>query len=94
MALTKKVKKYEWTKKYEESFLELNDRLTSGPILTIPTKGEGFVIYSNASKIGVKSILMHNGKVIAYTSRELKEHEKNYLTNDLELAAIVIALDI
>ena len=53
-----------------------------------------FVIYSDASKIGLGAVLMQNGKVIAYASRQLKDHENNYLTHDLELAAVVFALKI
>ena len=68
-ALTKKGKKYEWTEKCEESFQELKRRLTSAPILTIPNGEEGFVIHSDASKIGLGAVLMQNGKVIAYASR-------------------------
>ena len=93
-ALTKKGKKYEWTEKCEESFQELKRRLTSAPILTIPNGEEGLVIYSDASKIGLGAVLMQNGKVIAYASRQLKDHEKNYPTHDLELAAVVFALKI
>ena len=94
-ALTRKGKKYEWTAKCEEHFQELKSRLTSAPILTIPVvEEENFVIYSDASKIGLGAVLMQNGKVIAYASRQLKEHEKNYPTHDLELAAVVFALKI
>ena len=57
-ALTKKGKKYEWTEKCEESFQELKRRLTSAPILTIPNGEEGFVIYNDASKIGLGAVLM------------------------------------
>ena len=52
------------------------------------------MIYSDASKIGLGAVLMQNGKVIAYASRQLKDHEKNYPTHDLELAAVVFALKI
>ena len=68
-ALTRKGKKYEWTAKCEEHFQELKSKLTSAPILTIPIVEEGnFVIYSDASKIGLGAVLMQNGKVIAYAS--------------------------
>ena len=52
------------------------------------------MIYSDASKVGLGAILMHEGKVIAYASRQLKEHERNYPTHDLELVAVVFALKI
>ena len=68
--------------------------MTSAPILIIPTSGEPLVIYSDASKVGLGAILMQNGKVVAYASRQLKDHEKNYPTHDLEMAAVVFALKI
>ena len=92
--LTRKGKKFEWTEDCEKSFQELKRRLTSAPILTIPDGDEGFVIYSDASKMGLGAVLMQNGKVIAYASRQLKDYEKNYPTHDLELAAVVFALKI
>ena len=72
----------------------MKDRLTTAPTLTLPTEDEDFVIYSDASKLGLGAVLMQNGKVITYASRQLKEHEKNYPTHDLELAAVVFALKI
>ena len=93
-ALTRKGKKYEWTEKCEESFCELKRRLTTAPILIIPTSGEALVIFSDASKVGLGAVLMQNGKVVAYASRQLKDHERNYPTHDLEMAAVVFALKI
>ena len=72
----------------------MKDRLTSAPILTLPEGNDGFVVYCDASRVGLGCVLMQHGKVIAYASRQLKTHEKNYLTHDLELAAIVFALNI
>ena len=70
-------------------------KLTRVDVLTIPVAdGGNFVIFSDASKIGLGAVLMQDGKVIAYASRQLKDHEKNYPTHDLELAAIVFALKI
>ena len=92
--LTRKGKKFEWTEDCEKSFQELKKRLTSAPILTIPDGDEGFVIYSDASKMGLNIVLKQNGKVIAYASRQLKNYEKNYPTHDLELAIVVFALKI
>jgi len=92
--LTRKEKKYEWTEKCEESFQELKQKLTTAPILTIPKEGEKFDVYSDASKLGLGAVLMQNGMVIAYASRQLKTHERNYPTHDLELAAVVFALKI
>ena len=93
-ALTKKDQKYEWSDKCERSFQELKRRLTSAPILVLPTDDMDFTVYCDASKIGLGAVLMQNGKVIAYASRQLKIHEKNYPTHDLELAAVVFALKI
>ena len=61
-------------------------------MLTLPNGNEGFVVYSDASKLGLGCVLMQHGKVVAYASRQLKPHEENYATHDLELAAVVFAL--
>ena len=92
--LTRKSHKFEWTEACEKSFQELKQRLISAPILTIPADSGGFVIYSDASKQGLGCVLMQNGKVIAYASRQLKDYEQRYPTHDLELAAVVFALKI
>ncbi|KAL5548886.1 hypothetical protein UlMin_004117 [Ulmus minor] len=89
-ALTKKDQRYEWTDKCERSFQELKKRLTSAPILVLPTDVTDFIVYCDASRIGLGAVFMQNGRVIAYASRQLKVHEKNYPTHDLELAAGVI----
>ena len=93
-ALTRKGKKYEWIEKCDKSFQELKDRLTIAPTLILPTEDEDLVIYNDASKLGLGELLMQNGKVIAYASRQLKEHEKNYPSYDLELAVVFFALKI
>jgi NTP pyrophosphatase (non-canonical NTP hydrolase) len=90
--LLKKDKKFEWTKKCEQSFQELKKRLMSAPILTMPDITKSFDIYCNASKLGLGSVLMKDGKVIAYLSRQLRPHELNYPTHDLELVAVIHAL--
>ena len=92
--LTKKDTKYEWTDKHDEAFKELKKRLTTALVLAIPKSGERFLIYSDASHQGLGCVLMQDGKVFAYGSRQLKVHEKNYPIHDLELAAIVFALKI
>ena len=66
----------------------------SAPIWSLPDGLEGFVVYCDASRFGLGCVLMQNGKVIAYASRQLKVHEKNYPTHDLELATMVFALKI
>jgi ribonuclease HI len=63
-------------------------------VLTLPIESVGYVVYTNASKMGLGCVLMQQGRVVVYASRQLKEHEKNYPTHDLELAAIVYALKI
>ena len=64
------------------------------PVNAIPRSGERFLIYSNASHQGLGCVLIQDGKVITYGSRQLKVHEKNYPTHDLELTMIVFALKI
>ena len=93
-ALTRKEKKFKWTDACERSFHELKDRLTNAPILEIPNGEEGFVIYSDAFKMGLGTVLMQNNRVITYASRQLKDYEKNYPTHDLEIVAVVFALKI
>ncbi|KAF3623602.1 RAB GTPase B1C [Capsicum annuum] len=73
---------------------ELKTRLTSAPVLTLPYDKDGFIVYCDVSRVGLGCILMQRGKVIAYVSRQLKPHEKNYPTHDLELAAVVFVLRI
>ncbi|KAI3734189.1 hypothetical protein L6452_13653 [Arctium lappa] len=87
-ALTRKNVKFVWLEAQKEAFGKLKESLSSAPVLSLPNGSEGFVIYSNASKLGLGCVLMQEGKVIAYASRQLKEHEKNYPTHDLELAAV------
>ena len=92
--LTRKDVPFVWTPECEKAFNELKTRLTTAPVLTIPSSGSGLVIYSDASHQGLGYVLMQHGKVVAYASRQLKVHEKNYPTHDLELAAVVFALKI
>uniref|UniRef100_A0A493TFV0 Reverse transcriptase/retrotransposon-derived protein RNase H-like domain-containing protein n=1 Tax=Anas platyrhynchos platyrhynchos TaxID=8840 RepID=A0A493TFV0_ANAPP len=92
--LTRKGQPFEWNSERESAFHELKTRLTTAPILTLPSGTENFVIFSDASYKGLGCVLMQNGKVIAYASRQLRPHEKNYPTHDLELAAVVFALKI
>ena len=62
--------------------------------LTQPISGKGYILYSDASGIGLGCVLMQDGKVVAYASRQLKPHEQNYPTHDLKLAEVVFALKI
>ena len=68
--------------------------LVEAPILTQPTSRKEYTNYSDASSIGLGCVLMQDGKVVAYASRQLKPHEHNYPTHDLELVAVVFALQI
>ncbi|KAG8474923.1 hypothetical protein CXB51_031618 [Gossypium anomalum] len=86
--LLQKEVKFEWTEKCQKSFDQLKTYLTEAPVLVQPESGKEFVIYSDASLLGLGCVLMQEGRVIAYASRQLKPHEKNYPTHDLELAAI------
>ena len=92
--LTRKGVKFDWDDKCEQSFQELKNRLVTAPILVLPTVGVGFVMFSDASRQGLGCVLMQNGRVIAYASRQLKKHETNYPIYDLELAAVIFALKI
>ncbi|XP_071928113.1 uncharacterized protein [Coffea arabica] len=90
--LTKKHSQFVWNSKCEASFRELKKRLTSAPVLALPNRRDSFTVYTDASREGLGCVLMQNGNVIAYASRKLKPHERNYPTHDLELAAVVFAL--
>ncbi|KAH0713646.1 hypothetical protein KY289_009605 [Solanum tuberosum] len=92
--LTQKKVKFQWSDDCEKSFAELKTRLTTTPVLTLPEGSNGYVIYCDASRVGLGCVLMQRGKVITYASRQIKVHEKNYPTHDLELAAVVFALKI
>ena len=92
--LTRKDVKYDWVDVCQQSFEELKGRLTAAPVLALPNGRDGFVVYSDASRQGLGCVLMQNDRVIAYASRQLKKHEENYPTHDLELAAVVFALKI
>ncbi|GJV70475.1 putative reverse transcriptase domain-containing protein [Tanacetum coccineum] len=84
--------KFEWGEKAEAAFQLLKQKLCSAPILALPEGSENFVVYCDASHKGLGAVLMQREKVIAYASRQLKVHEKNYTTHDLELGAVVFAL--
>ncbi|GJV68767.1 putative reverse transcriptase domain-containing protein [Tanacetum coccineum] len=92
--LTQKNKTYVWGDKQDEAFRILKEKLCNAPVLALPDGPDDFVVYCDASKQGFGCVLMQRGKVIAYASRQLKKHEKNYTTHDLELGAVVFALKI
>ncbi|GJV44546.1 putative reverse transcriptase domain-containing protein [Tanacetum coccineum] len=86
--LTQKKVKFEWGDKQEAAFQLLKQKLCSAPILALPEGSEDFIAYCDASKKGLGAVLMQREKVISYASRQLKIHEKNYTTHDLELGAV------
>ncbi|GJR19420.1 reverse transcriptase domain-containing protein [Tanacetum coccineum] len=92
--LTQKNKTYVWGDKQDEAFQILKEKLCNAPVLALPDGPDDFVVYCDASKQGFGCVLMQRGKVIAYASRQLKKHENNYTTHDLELGAVVFALKI
>nr|GFA84972.1 putative reverse transcriptase domain-containing protein [Tanacetum cinerariifolium] len=92
--LTQKKVKFEWGDKQEAAFQLLKQKLCSAPILALPEGSEDFIVYCDASNKGIGTVLMQREKVISYASRQLKVHEKNYTTHDLELGAVVFALKI
>nr|CAH66282.1 OSIGBa0116O04.4 [Oryza sativa] len=92
--LLQKEVKYKWTEDCERSFQELKKRLVTAPVLILPDSRKGFQVYCDASRLGLGCVLMQEGKVVAYASRQLRPHENNYPTHDLELAAVVHALKI
>ncbi|GJQ89630.1 putative reverse transcriptase domain-containing protein [Tanacetum coccineum] len=92
--LTQKKVAFEWGDKQEAAFQTLKNKLCSAPILALPQGAENFIVYCDASHKGLGAVLMQNEKVIAYASRQLKIHDKNYTTHDLKLGAVVFALKI
>ncbi|KAD2394393.1 hypothetical protein E3N88_41370 [Mikania micrantha] len=92
--LTQKSEPFVWEQKQEDAFQTLKQKLCNAPILSLPEGCDDFVVYCDASHQGLGCVLMQRGKVIAYASRQLKVHEKNYTTHDLELGAVIFALKI
>jgi hypothetical protein len=92
--LLEKNKAFEWKKECQASFEELKKRHTSLPVLVLPDLTKKFDIYCDASRQGLGCVLMQERQVVCYASRQLRKHEENYPTHDLELAAVVHALKI
>ncbi|GKC92670.1 putative reverse transcriptase domain-containing protein [Tanacetum coccineum] len=87
-------KTFDWSEEQEKAFQTLKDKLCNALVLALPVRPEDFVVYYDASGLGLGCVLMQRGKVIAYASRQLKIYKKNYTTYDLELGAVVFALKI
>ena len=92
--LTRKEVKFEWNDLCERAFQELKRRLTLAPILIVPKRRQRYIVYCDASNDGLECVLIQSRKVMAYGSRQLKNHEQNYPTRDMELVAVVFALKI
>nr|ABB47095.2 retrotransposon protein, putative, Ty3-gypsy subclass [Oryza sativa Japonica Group] len=92
--LLKKEEKFVWSPQCEKAFQTLKEKLVSSPVLILPDTRKDFMVYCDASPQGLGCVLMQEGHVVAYASRQLWPHEGNYPTHDLELAAVVHALKI
>jgi len=92
--LTRKDVPFVWDEECEKSFRTLKKKLTKAPVLAIPDPEKRYIVFCDASSKGLGGVLMQGDTVIAYASRQLKTHEENYPTHDLELAAIVFALKV
>jgi hypothetical protein len=94
MKMLEKNKDFEWTAECQASFEEIRKCLTSAPVLVLLDLTKKFDIYCDASRRGLGCVLMQEGQVVCYASRQLRKHEENYPTHDLELAVVVHALKI
>nr|GFC90238.1 putative reverse transcriptase domain-containing protein [Tanacetum cinerariifolium] len=92
--LTQKKVKFEWDDKQEAAFQLVKQKLCSAPILALPEGSGDFIVYCDDSSKGLGAVLMQREKVISYASHQLKIHEKDYTTHDLELGTVVFALKI
>jgi hypothetical protein len=90
--LLKKGNKYVWSEACDEASKHLKKLLTTLHVLAQPDTTKPFDLYCDASVTGLGSVLMQEGRVISYSSRQLRRHEEHYPTHDLELAAVVMAL--
>ena len=82
--------KFEWNDLCEKAFQELKRRLTSTLILIVLKRGQRHTVYCDASKVGLGCVLMQSGRVLAYGSRQLKNHEQNYSTHDMEFGLVSV----
>jgi hypothetical protein len=85
-SLLEKGKEFKWDAKCQESFEEIKKRLTTAPVLIMPDIHKGFDVYYDASRLGLGCVLIQEGRVVAYASRQLRKHEQNYPTRNLVLA--------
>jgi hypothetical protein len=92
--LLEKEAKFKWSLQCEEAFLTLKQLLTTTHVLAQPDIEKSFDVYCDASGMGIGGLLMQDGCVIAYASRQLRRHEEHYPTHDLELLAVIHALKV
>ena len=92
--LTRKEVKLDSDDRCEKAFQDLKRKLTPAPILIVPDRGQGYTVYCDASRAGLGCVLMQSGRIVAYGSHKLKNHEQNYPTHNMELVAVVFALNI
>lgn len=92
--LTQKKSNLLWFNACEGIYDKLKDKLTSAPILTLFKDSDGFMVYCDASYVGLDCVLIQHGRVVAYASIQFNVHEKSYLTHDLELLVVIFALKI
>jgi hypothetical protein len=90
--LLKKGNKYVWSEACDEAFKHLKKLFTTSPVLAQPDTTKPFDVYCDASSTGLGGVLMQEGRVISYSSRQPRRQEEHYPTHDLELAAVVMAL--
>jgi hypothetical protein len=90
--LLKKENKFVWSEACDEAFKHLKELLTTSPVLSQPDTTEPFDVYSDASGTSLGGALMQEGRVISYSSRQLRHHEEHYPTHDLWLVTVVMAL--
>ena len=92
--MTRKDARFEWDDSCESNFIELKQRLTNASVFNVRNSQDPYVVYTDASGIDLRCVLMQNGRVLSYVSRQLKPYEKNCPTHDLELVVLVFALKI
>ena len=85
--LLKKDTKFKWTEECESSFQELKKRLVTSPVLILPDQSKDYELYCDASRQGLGAVLMQEGRVVSYASRQLKPHELNYATHDFGVSS-------
>jgi hypothetical protein len=92
--LLEKDAKFKWSPQCEDAFLTLKKFLTTTPVLAQPDIEKPFDVYCDASGMGIGGVLMQDGRIITYTSRQLQRHEEHYPTHDIELLVVVHALKV